>query len=191
MSANILQQVYQFPVFTQQELAHIYNAHEPVVFKKGDLLLKEGKTANEFYFVEEGLLRSFVYDYNGKDITVDFFVPGNVVIEPLSFFQRKPTREHIEVLCDCKCVKINFDNFQHLYHQIKNYNEWGRAWFADQLFQAKQRSIDMISLSATDRYKKLMHEKPQIIQQAPLKTIATYLGITDSSLSRIRKELFS
>ncbi|MDO5524244.1 MAG: cyclic nucleotide-binding protein, partial [Bacteroidia bacterium] len=60
---------------------------------------------------------------------------------------------------------------------------------AGELFRFKQRSIEMIAESATERYLKLIKEKPQVIRQAPLKYIATYLGVTDTSLSRIRKEI--
>jgi CRP/FNR family transcriptional regulator, anaerobic regulatory protein len=79
--------------------------------------------------------------------------------------------------------------FQQLFHSIPNFAEWGRAWMSNELFQFKLRSVSIITDSATDRYKALVQNQSQIILQAPLKCIATYLGITDSSLSRIRKEI--
>lgn len=87
------------------------------------------------------------------------------------------------------CWQIDFESFQNLFHSIKNFSEWGRAWMAHKLFEFKQRSVEMITDSATDRYLKLIQDKPSVIQYAPLKNIATYLGITDSSLSRIRREI--
>ncbi|HTN69188.1 MAG TPA: hypothetical protein VLZ33_06975 [Dysgonamonadaceae bacterium] len=86
--------------------------------------------------------------------------------------------------------KIELESFEELFHKIEGLREWGRAWMSSQLFIAKQRSIDMRTKSATERYLMLVNDKPQIIQQAPLKYIASYLGITDTSLSRIRKEIF-
>ena len=86
--------------------------------------------------------------------------------------------------------KIDFNIFQELYHKSAGFSEWGRAWMSNQLFGLKQRNIDMISVTASDRYLKLLKEKPQIIQQASLKHIASFLGVTDTSLSRIRKEVF-
>ena len=67
--------------------------------------------------------------------------------------------------------------------------EWGRAWFTFQLFTMKERSLGTITETAKNRYLKLMKDKPEILLNAPLKQIATFLGITDTSLSRIRKEI--
>lgn len=67
--------------------------------------------------------------------------------------------------------------------------EWGRAWMSEQLFISKQRSINILTKSATDIYLALMYEKPQIIKHVSLKHIASWLGITDISLSRIRKNI--
>ena len=69
------------------------------------------------------------------------------------------------------------------------FKEWGRLWFTFQLFSLKQRTVNMLTETATQRYLTLLKNKPQIIQNAALKQIASYLGITDTSLSRIRKEI--
>jgi CRP-like cAMP-binding protein len=180
-----------FPFFFEEELAKIFQAHEKVVFQKGDLILEEGKTANEYYILEKGLARSFVTDFNGNDVTTHFFVENEIVIEVSSLFQRIPTQENIVCITDCELLKIDFDTFQELYHKIQNLSEWGRAWMSQELFAYKQRSVEMFTLSATKRYLNLLEQKPQVVQFAPLKQIASYLGITDTSLSRIRKEIVS
>ena len=90
---------------------------------------------------------------------------------------------------DCVCWKINFEVFQEFYHTIPNFSEWGRARMSNELFNFKQRSVSIITDSATDRYQNLIKSKPQVILQAPSKCIATYLGVTNYSLSRIRKEI--
>ena len=180
--------VYHHPLLTKEDLKTIRVAHTKVSFKKGAFLLREGQITNEYLIVESGLIRSFVRDYNGNDITTNFFSTNEIVIEVSSLFQRIPTHENIQALADCVCWKINFDDFQNLFHSIEGFSEWGRAWMAQSLFEFKQRSVTMITDSATERYRKLIEEKPLVLQNAPLKYIASYLGITDSSLSRIRKE---
>jgi len=170
------------------ELDSIRDAHTKIIYDKGDFLLKEGQIAQEYLILEKGLIRSFVHDFNGNDITVDFFSESEIIIEVSSLFQRIPTQENIQALTDCVCWKMDFDTFEQLYHSIASFNEWGRAWMAQSLFECKQRSVSMITDSATQRYRHLLKEKPAIIQNAPLKYIASYLGIIDSSLSRIRKE---
>lgn len=188
---HALRQVYRFDGFTEAELQQLFAAHELVNFSKGDFLLKEGKMPNEYFILEKGVIRSFVYDYNGSDITINFFVENSVVLEPASLFQRTRSKENIEALTDCVCWKIQFEKFQALYHSIKNFSEWGRAWMSGKLFECRQRSVEMITERASERYLKLVETMPTVLQFAPLKNIATYLGVTDTSLSRIRKGLAS
>lgn len=97
--------------------------------------------------------------------------------------------ENIQALKDSTCWKIDYDVFQELFHSIDGFAEWGRLWMSNSLFQFKQRNLDMVSISAKDRYMRLIQEKPQVVLHAPLKNIASYLGITDTSFSRIRKEI--
>ncbi len=189
MKEQILRQVYQHPKLSESDLKRIFDAHEKEEFKKGDFIIKEGQTANNYMILEKGLMRSFVYDYNGEDITTYFFTENEVVIEVSSLFQRIPTKEYVQTLTDCTCYKIDFDKFQELFHSIENFREWGRAWLSNSLFEFKQRSVSIIKESATDRYLALLKEKPQILEQALLKNIASFLGVTDTSLSRIRKSI--
>lgn len=191
MKYDALKISYDFPFFLDEELEELFAAHEKIYFQKGDFILKENKMANEYYILEQGLVRSFVNDFNGNDVTTHFFVENEIVIEVSSIFQRIPTSENMVCLTDCVCWKLDFEVFQELFHKIPNLREWGRAWMSQQLFSYKQRSVEMFTLSATNRYLKLLEEKPQVIQNAPLKQIASYLGVTDTSLSRIRKELVS
>ncbi|MEJ2881959.1 Crp/Fnr family transcriptional regulator [Pedobacter sp. GR22-6] len=184
-----LRDVYQHPLLKPDELEAIYAAHEPLSFQKGDFLLKKGQVANSYFCIEEGLIRSYVYDYDGNDITTGFIGKNEIAIDVVSLFHQVPTVEYFQALTDCKCQVIALDRFQVLYHSIKGFNEWGRAWMSESLFQLKQRTIAMITDSAAERYQRLQRQHPQILQQAPLKFIASYLGITDTSLSRIRKEL--
>jgi CRP-like cAMP-binding protein len=184
-----LQAIYQNPLLTKEELNTIFDAHTPVTFNKGDFLLKEGKVAKSYFCISEGMVRSYVYDFNGNDITTGFIGKNEIAIDVVSIFHQIPTVEYFQALTDCKCYVIDLDKFQLLYHTIKGFNEWGRAWMSKSLFDLKQRMISMITDSASDRYKTLQKQHPQILQQAPLKFIASYLGVTDTSLSRIRREL--
>ena len=185
----VIQYIYQHPLFTKQDLQKLADAHERVTFKKGVFLLREGVAANEYYLLEEGLVRAFVHDYDNNEITTEFFTKNEIVIIPSSLFQKIPSKENLQAITDCTLWKIDYDKFQELFHSIEAFREWGRMWFSFQVFAIKQRSLEMITETATNRYLKLMKEKPQIIQNAPLKQIASYLGITDSSLSRIRREI--
>jgi CRP-like cAMP-binding protein len=102
---------------------------------------------------------------------------------------RRPAREYMQATRDCVCWELDFETFQSLFHGMESFREQGRATLVGSYFALKERSISMIADQAKDRYLSLLKEKPDIFQNASLKHIATYLGITDTSLSRIRKEI--
>jgi CRP-like cAMP-binding protein len=186
---TILHKIFKQPEFTQEALDMIFPKFKEVKFLKNDLLLTEGQTAQHYWFVETGFLRSFAVDLKGNDISTNFFTTGNIVIDWPSFFLRHPTRENIQALTDCTCWQLDFESFQQLFHSNPAFRESGRTRLVGSYFELKQNSVSMIVDSATERYKRLLKEKPQIVHNAPLRQIATYLGITDTSLSRIRKEI--
>lgn len=183
-----LYDLYRHPLLSEGHVESIIGAHERMTFVKGEFLLEIGQIADGYFVVESGLARSFVLDYNNDDITTNFFTENGLVIDSSSLFQRIPAEENIQALTNCVCWRIKFDDFQELFHSIEGFREWGRSWMAESLFELKKRSVSMITDSATDRYLSLLKHQPDILKDAPLKHIASYLGITDSSLSRIRKE---
>lgn len=186
---EFFQTAYDHPSIKKEDYEKIYRAHVRKEITHEAILLKEGKIANQFYVVEQGLFRSFVYDYNGNDVTTGFICPRQILIESFSLFQRKPSKEYFQAESDSVVWSIEYETFTKLLNITEGLREWGRNWATSQLFSIKQHSIDVLTLSAKERYLNLITERPQIIQQAPLKHIASYLGITDTSLSRIRKKL--
>lgn len=189
MAPTLFQTIYSHALFTANDLQKIVSLHRKIEVAKGDCLLKERQTATGYYLVEKGLMRFYVHDFNGNEITTQFICENEIVNEVSSLFQRIPSAQNIQAVTDAVLWEIDFANFQQLYHTLESVREWGREWMAAQLFQSQLRSIEMITLSASSRYLQLLKERPQIVQQAPLKQIASYLGIADTSLSRIRKQL--
>lgn len=185
---HILTIAYQHPMFTPDDLQEIIQAHSRVEMEKGALLLERGQVSNDYYVLESGLVRSYLFDYEQREITTSFAGVGDVVIEVASIFQRVPTEDNIQCLTDCVLWKIEFDRFQELFHRIPAFREWGRNWMAYELYRSKIRATEMITLPAFRRYQQLLERHPQVLQSAPLKHIASFLGVTDTSLSRIRKD---
>ncbi|MFJ1330461.1 Crp/Fnr family transcriptional regulator [Capnocytophaga canimorsus] len=183
--------LYAHPLISSEQLEQIKAAHRKVSFKKGDFILQKGEVSKSYFALQSGIARSFVHDYEGNDITTGFFCEQEFVINELSLFKQEPSLENIVALTDCIAWEISFEDFQQLYHSIAGVSEWGRLFMTEKLFQTQQRSLEMITLPAKDRYLQFLKDKPQVIQSVPLKYIATYLGITDTSLSRIRKEVAS
>ncbi|MCC2590865.1 Crp/Fnr family transcriptional regulator [Chryseobacterium sp. MFBS3-17] len=181
--------IYAHFLLSEENVTAIVKAHQPVQVGKGELLLLAGQVAKEYYIVEEGLVRAFVTGLQGQEITTEFFCENEIAIVPASLFHHIPSQETVQAVTDCMLWKIDYETFQALFEQMEGLREWGRAWFAYQVFAMKQRSLDLVTETASTRYLKLLAEKPQIVRQAPLKHIASFLGITDTSLSRIRKEI--
>ena len=189
MEHAFFRELYPYPLVQQSELTDIVAAHGPVRFFRNDVLLAEGQQANAYYVIREGWVREWVRGVDGSEFTTRFFGPGAFVLEPASLFQRIPSRTNLEAISDLTGYAVTYTDFQRLYHELEGVREWGRAWMSSELFLLRQRTIDMLRLSATDRYLGLLEEQPEVLAHAPLKYVASYLGVTDTSLSRIRKEI--
>ncbi|MBU2997957.1 Crp/Fnr family transcriptional regulator [Cellulophaga baltica] len=186
---HFLKNIFSSAHLNENEQELIISKFRQVNFSKNDYLLDEGKTENHYWFIESGFARSYVVDISGNDITTNFYAVGDIVIDWTSFFLRNSTRESIQALTDCKCWQLDFDTFQQLFHSIQSFREQGRTTLVNSYFSLKNQSVSMIADKAKERYKRLIKEKPHIVQNISLKHIATYLGVTDTSLSRIRKEI--
>ncbi|CAL2101817.1 cAMP-binding proteins - catabolite gene activator and regulatory subunit of cAMP-dependent protein kinases [Tenacibaculum sp. 190130A14a] len=186
---SVLYKEFKDLLLSEEEQRLIFSGYEKIVVKKGELLLKKGAIVNNYYLVEKGFLRSFVLDIEGNQVTTSFYTEGNIVLEETSFFLRTATQESIEVLEDSVLWSKNFVIFQEHFNTSEKYREWGRAHLTKNFFEFKQRSLSMITKTAKERYLDLLENRPEVLQKANLKDIASYLGITDTSLSRIRKEI--
>jgi len=160
----------------------------PRQIAKGEYVLKAGQMSNEYIFMERGFLRAFAYDVEGNDITTAFYTGNEVMFEVSSYFSRTQFKENIQALTDCSGWFVTYPEFNALFHSMPEFREFGRSVLVKGYAALKNRTLGMITETAEERYATLLKTNPEILQNAPLKTIATYLGITDTSLSRIRKE---
>jgi CRP-like cAMP-binding protein len=156
---------------------------------KHDLLLEAGRVSNDYLFLDAGLVRAFAYDTAGHDVTTGFYGPGEIVFEVASFFRRMPSQEYLQALTDCTGWRITFAQLNALFHGRPEFREFGRAVLVRGFAALKTRMLSTITEPAAARYESLLRASPELAQHAPLKHIASYLGITDTSLSRIRKAL--
>lgn len=178
--------VVPIPMEDAQFIASHFQTFE---VSKGDFILKEGEVSDAYLFIEQGLIRSYLYDLDGNDITIDFFVENNVAFEITSFFTRTPSETFMEAVTNCKGLIIDYQTLNQLFHAKPSFREFGRSVLVREFIASKKRNYAMINQTAEERYKNLMLNKPEILKHAPLKQIASYLGITDSTLSRIRAKV--
>jgi len=182
---DFIQSVFPMPLSNADEIVALFNLKE---FEKDDILLREGRVCNEYYYLEEGFVRVYTFDPDGNDVTTAFASSNQIVFELFSFFKRVPSGETIQALTPCKTWFITFDQLQHIFHAMPQFREFGRTILINTYALLKQRTLSMIRKTAEERYVHLLETNPDIFQYAQLKNIASYLGVTDTSLSRIRRE---
>jgi CRP-like cAMP-binding protein len=183
---QFITEVYPMPLDHAREIAGFFNYRE---CNKNDFLVKQGRPSNEYFFLEEGYARAYTYDLEGNDVTTAFYGPRQVVCELFSFFKRIPSKENIQALEDCKTWFLTFEELQQVFHSMPQFREFGRTILVNAYATLKTRMLSMLHETAEERYENLLRSNPDIFQHAPLKQIASYLGVTDTSLSRIRKDI--
>ncbi|MFA4870056.1 MAG: Crp/Fnr family transcriptional regulator [Pedobacter sp.] len=153
---------------------------------KSECLHEAGKVAKDLYFIEKGLVRMFYHNDAGKDITYGYYTEGDFITVPDSFFTQTPSKYHMEMMEEGILYAITFSDFNQMLidHPVMQRleNKTLRAF----LLKAGERIAALQFQSAQERYDTLMENQPSIIRRASLGTIASYLGITQETLSRIR-----
>lgn len=172
---------------TPEGIDAIAKNFEEMPLSKGEMLLKQGKVCG-YYYLAEGCMRAYTFDTEGDEITTYFYTRGRVVFDAASFFLRAPSTENIQAITDCVGYYTSFEKLNGLFHTVPEFREFGRAMLVKEFVAYKQRTLSMINKSAEERYAELISSNKDIFQNAQLKHIASYLGMTDTSLSRIRRE---
>lgn len=168
------------------EIAEHFNEK---IIEKNEFLLREGQLSNEYFILADGFIRAFSFSTEGNEVTTAFYLPIQPVFEVASFFGRTHSKENLQALTLSKGWAISFTQLNQLFHARPEFREFGRNILVKGFASLKIRMLSMITETAEQRYAALLQANPEIFQHAPLKHIASYLGITDTSLSRIRKEM--
>jgi len=155
---------------------------------KGYILVKEDTVCNYLYFVEKGLTRTY-YFKDGKDVTDWISAENSFACSIVSFITRKPDRRIIELLEPSVLHAINYDKLEELYSRFHEIERLGRRLVSSGLVQMQQKFDDLHFATAIERYQTLMKTNPTHILRVPLGMIASYLGITQETLSRIRSQV--
>jgi CRP-like cAMP-binding protein len=154
-------------------------------FKRNEFLAKEGQVSKSIYFLESGTCRAF-YFANDKEITNWFMSDGDIVISVYSFFTQQPSLENIQLLEDATVYSLSYQQLQEIYLHFPQFNLHGRIITEQYYMLSEQRNFALKKQSAKQRYDLLLNQYSKILQKASLGHIASYLGITQETLSRIR-----
>lgn len=157
----------------------------PITIKKNRDLQPIGHTCKTIYFINKGIARIY-YFKDGIDVTENFFFENSIIARVESLFTGKPSRKAIQVLEDTELVGINANQLFKLYDSFPEIERLFRKIFEAAYVETVHRIEGIQFHTAEERYKALLLEAPDILKRVPLKYVASYLGITQVSLSRIR-----
>jgi CRP-like cAMP-binding protein len=158
-----------------------------VTIKKNKDLQPIGHTCKTIYFIKKGVARIY-YFKDGIDITERFFFENSIIARVESLFTGKPSRKAIQILEDAQIIAINSTQLFKLYDTFPEIERLFRKIFEAAYVETVNRIEGMQFHSAEERYKALLTEAPNVLMRVPLKHVASYLGITQVSLSRIRAQ---
>jgi CRP-like cAMP-binding protein len=176
-----------FPI-KEEIVVKITASFSNFTLEKNTLLLDKNTISTKTYFLEKGYMRSYILNEENEEVTTNIYAAPCFVNDFLSFFKKQPTKEFYQTLTDCSFWETNLENVQNNFHNIPEFREFSRLLFVINYDKLNDRVIEMSSQKAETRYLNLLKQQPHIFQHIPLKIIASYIGVTDSSLSRIRKE---
>lgn len=157
-------------------------------YAKGKVLVRQDELNRKVFFMEKGLARMFYYE-NGKDITTNFYTEGKIFANFDTIFTNLPTNYNIEILEESTITFCNYEKLEELCSVSLTAANFSRFILGNMLTQMAKRMASLQYMTAKEKYRELIKENPNIILRAPLGMIASFLGISQETLSRIRSEI--
>jgi CRP-like cAMP-binding protein len=171
---------------TEKELELILSYFKPLTPKKNELLVNHGQSSQRMFFVTKGCLRIFFIQEDGQDITRYLAFENNFATALVSFISQDPSLEFIQALEDTALLYISRRDFHHLLETIPLWEKFYRHYLEHAYVTNTNRLMSFITMEAIERYRILLQENPVIVQRLPNKIVASYLNISQETLSRIK-----
>ena len=175
--------------FSADDLERIEAAFVPKIYRKGEFLIRAGQTDRYVWFIERGVIRLYEEAADATEHTFYFMNAGQLVADVDSFHGQVPSGVTMQAVTDCHTRAVSYDGFQRLVLQVPPWNSTIQRITERTLLEKVQKRNRLFYEDAKARYVRLLAEQPEVAQQVPLGMIASYLGITLPSLSRLRKQL--
>lgn len=175
---------------TESEWQQVKQYVEVLRVPKNNFFVKQGKVCRYMAFIAEGVMRYCTFREDGEDITCYFLSENDFVGDPDSFAKQKPSLLNAQALTDCVLVGFSFENLMKLLHEMPRATQVGNEISIKVSMSLSDQKTFMIGKDATFKYREFMKRYPHILQRVPLSYIASYLGIKQQSLSRLRKQIF-
>jgi CRP-like cAMP-binding protein len=185
----LINYLLQFGHLNQQQVDLVKSKTKEIELKKDAYFSEAGKIARQVAFVTEGIVRVCYYTNKGEETTRYFIDENNFVVDLNSFTYQTPSSEYVQAVTDCHLIVFSADAWKELSLTIIGWDAIINKITAKALLQKVERISPMRAEDATARYLSFFEKFPQVVNRIPLSHLASYLGITQSSLSRIRKNI--
>jgi CRP-like cAMP-binding protein len=177
----------QFGQLKEQDIAFIQSKIVERTLKKGDYFSEAGKIAKEVAFIKEGILRVCYYNNKGEEITRYFMGECDFAVDLNSFTSKIPSSEYVQAVTNCQLIVFSTDALKDMSLNIKGFDSLIGQITTKALLEKVKRISPMLAEDATSRYTHFLENHSELAARLPLSLLASYLGITQSSLSRIRR----
>lgn len=188
MHKKLLDIIKQQVTITDNDINLCTEYFEPVLFPKNRIIEEEGKIPHYLYFVVSGYMRLFHYNTNGDEITSHINCPPGFITVYFNFINQTKATENVECVTDCELLRITKNNLDLLTSKSSGFKDFSIWVFQQSIEYDENRSRELATLTAEQRYQKLIDNYPEILHNVPLQYIASFLGMNSKSLSRIRKQ---
>jgi len=155
---------------------------------KGDVLIRQGQAVKNTYFVKDGCLRAYCIDKNGKEHTLQFAIKNWWISDFMAIYNNELSTLTIECITDSNIIEFNAKKLNEIYSIFPEFEAFQRKNLERHVVSLHKRILNQLQLTAPERYDLFLKQYPDIEQYTPNYHIASYLGITQQSLSRIRVE---
>ncbi len=185
---HILHKIKSIYPLKEKSLDLLVSGLKRIVLPKNHLLIRSDRIEKSLYFIEKGIARAYC-DGKENQITFWFGQEGDLIFSYNSYINKAPGYENIVLLEDCVLYEIRTDVLEELFLEHIELANWGRKLAELELIRTEERFINRLFKPAAERYAELMEEDPVLLRRIQLGYIASYLGVTQVTLSRIRAEL--
>ena len=185
----ILKNIGRHIQLTPEEISRFTSVLKPRTLRKRQYLLQAGDISRNECFVTKGCLRTYLVDDKGQEHNVQFAIEDWWIGDMYSFLTGHPALYNIEALEDSEMLLIEQKQLEQLYIEIPKFDRFFRILLQNAFVNLQRRISENMSLTAEERYTNFVQRYPKFEQRLSLKQIASYLGITPESLSRIRRQL--
>lgn len=174
---------------SDEDLSLILSFFKPLKKSKNELLIAPGQMSQHTYFVIKGCLRIFFENLEGKEVTRYIAFEGQFATALIAYITKSPSTEYIQALENSEILYIGHNDFNHLLEIVPNWRKFYTNYLEKAYVSNANRVMSITTLDAVERYHQLLKINPKIVSRLPRKIVASYINVSQETLSRLKAKL--